>query len=165
MNEFGDERKQTLDGVLEPETAAILSLILRDVEPIVLGITFWKCFRPWRVPERRICDNFFFMTLFGEEVVSVGDETRLFRRGDAMIVPEFVPHAFGLADGCDASSHFIAHALADNVGLNVHMLRASGIPAEHIFISKQDTCAGGEAFFSYRRDRCKGRHFSFLYKK
>ena len=56
-------------------------------------------------------------------------------------------------------------ALADNVGLNVHMLRASGIPAEHIFISEQDTCAGGEAFFSYRRDRCKGRHFSFLYKK
>lgn len=115
MNEFGDERKQTLDGVLEPETAAILSLILRDVEPIVLGITFWKCFRPWRVPERRICDNFFFMTLFGEEVVSVGDETRLFRRGDAMIVPEFVPHSFRLADGCAESGHYIAHALSENV--------------------------------------------------
>lgn len=115
MNEFGDERKQTLEGVLDPDTAATLSLIVRDVEPIVLGITFWKCYRPWRVPERRICDNFFFMTVSGEEVVTVGKKERLFRRGDAMIVPEFVPHSFRLADDCAESSHFIAHALQENV--------------------------------------------------
>ena len=115
MNEFGDEREQTLEGVLDPDTAATLSLIVRDVEPIVLGITFWKCYRPWRVPERRICDNFFFMTVSGEEVVTVGKEERLFRRGDAMIVPEFVPHSFRLADDCAESSHFIAHALQENV--------------------------------------------------
>ena len=32
-----------------------------------------------------------------------------------MIVPEFVPHSFRLADGCAESSHFIAHALSENV--------------------------------------------------
>ncbi len=115
MNGFGDERKQTLGALLDPETAATFSLIMRDVEPIVLGITFWRCYRPWRVPERRICDNFFFMTVSGEEVVTVGEEERLFRRGDAMIVPEFVPHSFRLADNCAESSHFIAHALSENV--------------------------------------------------
>lgn len=115
MNEFGDERKRKLETLLEPATAETLARIALETEPIVLGITFWNCFRPWRVPERRICDNFFYMTVSGGEQVEVAGERRIFRRGDAMIVPEFVPHAFGLADGCDASSHFIAHALADNV--------------------------------------------------
>lgn len=115
MNEFGDERKVKLENLLDPAAAETLARIALETEPIVLGITFWNCFRPWQVPERRICDNFFFMTVSGEELVEVKGETRLFRRGDAMIVPEFVPHSFGLADGCDASSHFIAHALVDNV--------------------------------------------------
>ncbi len=115
MNEFGDERKLLLEGLLDAEEAAQLIRIAREVEPIVLGITFWNCFRPWDVPVRRICDNFFFMTVSGEERVTVNGETRVLRRGDAMIVPEFVPHSFGLADGCEASSHYIAHALAENV--------------------------------------------------
>lgn len=42
-------------------------------------------------------------------------EERILRRGDAMIVPEFIPHSFGLADGCGASQHFIAHALTGDV--------------------------------------------------
>lgn len=115
MNEFGDERKVRLESLFDPASAETLARIALETEPIVLGITFWNCFRPWRVPERRICDNFFFMTVSGEELVEVAGERRIFRRGDAMIVPEFVPHSFGLADGCDASSHFIAHALTDNV--------------------------------------------------
>lgn len=115
MNEFGDERKEKLEGLLDAETAATLSRITLEVEPIVLGITFWRCFRPWNVPERRICDNFFFMTVSGEEHVTVNGEERIFRRGDAMIVPEFMPHSFGLADGCGASEHYIAHALTENV--------------------------------------------------
>lgn len=115
MNEFGDERKVKLENRLDPAAAETIARIALETEPIVLGITFWNCFRPWRVPERRICDNFFYLTVSGEELVEVRGEKRLFRRGDAMIVPEFVPHAFGLADGCDASSHFIAHALVDNV--------------------------------------------------
>ncbi len=115
MNEFGDERKEKLEGLLDAETAGTLSRITLEVEPIVLGITFWRCFRPWNVPERRICDNFFFMTASGKERVTVNGEERIFRRGDAMIVPEFMPHSFGLADGCDASEHYIAHALAENV--------------------------------------------------
>ena len=115
MNEFGDERKVKLENRLDPAAAETIARIALETEPIVLGITFWNCFRPWRVPERRICDNFFYLTVSGEVLVEVRGEKRLFRRGDAMIVPEFVPHAFGLADGCDASSHFIAHALVDNV--------------------------------------------------
>ena len=115
MNEFGDERKVKLENRLDPAAAETIARIALETEPIVLGITFWNCFRPWRVPERRICDNFFYLTVSGEELVEGRGEKRLFRRGDAMIVPEFVPHAFGLADGCDASSHFIAHALVDNV--------------------------------------------------
>lgn len=115
MNEFGDERREKLEGLLDAGTAETLSRITLEVEPIVLGITFWRCFRPWNVPVRRICDNFFFMTVSGEEHVTVNGEERIFRRGDAMVVPEFVPHSFGLADGCDASVHFIAHALAENV--------------------------------------------------
>ena len=115
MNEFGDERKVRLESLFDPASAETLARIALETEPIVLGITFWNCFRPWQVPERRICDNFFFMTVSGEELVEVAGERRIFRRGDAMIVPEFVPHSFGLADGCDASSHFIAHALTDNV--------------------------------------------------
>lgn len=115
MNEFGDERKEKLEDRLDRETAETLSRISLELKPIVLGITFWRCFRPWHVPERRICDNFFFMTASGEERVVVNGAERIFRRGDAMIVPEFVPHSFELADGCDASSHYIAHALAENV--------------------------------------------------
>lgn len=111
MNEFGDERKLKLEGLLDPETAETAARIILDAEPIVLGITFWNCFRPWNVPERRICDNFFFLTVSGEERVTVNGEERILRRGDAMIVPEFIPHSFGLADGCGASQHFIAHAL------------------------------------------------------
>lgn len=103
MNEFGDERKLKLEGLLDPETAETAARIILDAEPIVLGITFWNCFRPWNVPERRICDNFFFLTVSGEERVTVNGEERILRRGDAMIVPEFIPHSFGLADGCGAS--------------------------------------------------------------
>ena len=65
MNEFGDERKLKLEGLLDPETAETAARIILDAEPIVLGITFWNCFRPWDVPERRICDNFFFLTVSG----------------------------------------------------------------------------------------------------
>ena len=115
MNEFGDERKLKLEGLLDPETAETAARIILDAEPIVLGITFWNCFRPWNVPERRICDNFFFLTVSGEERVTVNGEERILRRGDAMIVPEFIPHSFGLADGCGASQHFIAHALTGDV--------------------------------------------------
>ena len=115
MNEFGDERKLKLEGLLDPETAETAARIILDAEPIVLGITFWNCFRPWDVPERRICDNFFFLTVSGEERVTVNGEERILRRGDAMIVPEFIPHSFGLADGCGASQHFIAHALTGDV--------------------------------------------------
>ncbi len=115
MNEFGDERKLKLEGLLDPETAETAARIILDADPIVLGITFWNCFRPWNVPERRICDNFFFLTVSGEERVTVNGEERILRRGDAMIVPEFIPHSFGLADGCGASQHFIAHALTGDV--------------------------------------------------
>lgn len=115
MNEFGNEHKDKLAERLASETAKTLARITLEVEPIVLGITFWRCFRPWDVPERRICDNFFFMTASGDERVMVDGEERIFRRGDAMIVPEFVPHSFGLADGCNAATHYIAHVLAENV--------------------------------------------------
>ena len=74
MNEFGDERKMKLESLLDPTAAETLARIALETEPIVLGITFWNCFRPWRVPERRICDNFFFMTVSGEELVEVAGE-------------------------------------------------------------------------------------------
>ena len=45
MNEFGDERKLKLEGLLDPETAETAARIILDAEPIVLGITFWNCFR------------------------------------------------------------------------------------------------------------------------
>ena len=56
-------------------------------------------------------------------------------------------------------------ALADNVGLNVHMLQELGITKEHISICEMDTCAEKKDCFSYRRDHTAGRHFSFLYCK
>lgn len=56
-------------------------------------------------------------------------------------------------------------ALADNVGLNVHMLGALGIPKANITVSPYDTFADGDAFFSYRKNHTTGRHYSFIYQK
>jgi len=111
MNEFGDERKLDLAGHFSGEVADRMGRIIDEVQPIVLGVTFWRCYRPWQVPERRICDNFILIVADGEEAVSVAGESRVLRRGDMMIVPEFVPHSFGLAENCRESSHFILHVL------------------------------------------------------
>ena len=46
MNEFGDERKRKLETLLEPAAEETLARIALETEPIVLGITFWNCFRP-----------------------------------------------------------------------------------------------------------------------
>lgn len=111
MNQFGDERKQTLANSLPPEHAAQMKRILDDVQPVVLGVTCWECFEPWRVPERRICDNFILAVTAGAERITVRDEERILTRGEWIAVPEFVPHSFGLAPGCRHAAHFICHAL------------------------------------------------------
>lgn len=115
MNQFGDERKQNLSDYYPADLNTLFGRIEREVRPIVLGVTYWNCFHPWNVPVRRICDHFFLFPESGAERVSVNGETRILHRGEGMIVPEFEPHSFGLAEGCVASSHFIAHALTENV--------------------------------------------------
>lgn len=119
MNQFGDERKLSLSDYYPEKTGALLSRIARDVRPVILGVTYWNCGRPWSVPVRRICDNFFLFVEHGAEAVSVYGETKILHRGDGIVVPEFAPHSFGLSDDCPESSHFIAHTLAENVaGVN-----------------------------------------------
>ncbi len=112
---FGNEFKLKLAERLTPETAAVFKHIALDLNPIVLGVTYWNCSDPWQVPERRICDNFFLLVESGSLRVTVNGKPRILKRGDAMIVPEYVPHSFGLAPKCRQCSHFIAHALVENI--------------------------------------------------
>lgn len=115
MNQFGDERRQLLSGVYDPEKARLLLHIVRNFHPIILGVSYWHCFRPWQVPERKINDNFFLLAESGEISCSVNGEKKILRRGELMMAPEYQPHSFGLAQKCDRCSHFIIHALSENV--------------------------------------------------
>lgn len=56
-------------------------------------------------------------------------------------------------------------AMLDNVGLNKQMLLNAGILPENITIDRNDTFLPNEVFFSYRRDKACGRHFSYIYMK
>ncbi|MDD3154486.1 MAG: AraC family transcriptional regulator [Victivallaceae bacterium] len=114
MNRFGDERNIDCSGLLAPEIQQLIVRIYTDLNPVVLGITRWQCFRPWHVPTRRINNNFLLLVQSGKESVSVNSEKRILKRGEAMLVPEYVPHSFGLAPGCDRCEHFIAHLLLEN---------------------------------------------------
>lgn len=115
MNRFGDERLQSFENALSPETAECLTHIALETHLIILNVTYWECHAPWLVPERRICDNFMLFVESGEESISVRGEKRILRRGDGIIVPEFEPHSFGLAEGCSRCTHLICHALTENI--------------------------------------------------
>lgn len=56
-------------------------------------------------------------------------------------------------------------ALIDNRGLNYQMLRNAGVLDENIMDDKNDTFVENPSFFSYRRDKTCGRHFSFIVRK
>ena len=70
MNRFGDERLQSFENALSPETAECLTHIALETHLIILNVTYWECHAPWLVPERRICDNFMLFVESGEESIS-----------------------------------------------------------------------------------------------
>ncbi len=113
QTKFGMEWKDALPDLASAETLEQWERIVLSFEPIALGIAFWHCRRPWGIPTRRIGDNLLYFVASGMETFTVGDETKIMKRGDLAVVPEFTPHSFGLADGCLEGSHFMIHALAE----------------------------------------------------
>ncbi len=114
---YDNERKIIPHAELSEKTVELLRYIMLHFRPIVLGVTYWNCFRPWHVPRRRICDNFMLFVEDGLLSVTVSGRHRILRRGECVFVPEFEPHAYGFADGCDSASHFIMHALCENIAI------------------------------------------------
>ena len=131
ISPYGDERKIVLKDEMPEADAEQLSSVMLHFHPIILGATFWNCFRPWHVPERRICDNFMLFVEHGRLSVMVCGEARILERGDCMFVPEFEPHSFGLADTCDRCSHFILHALCENIAIS-NPFRGFDSPFQHL---------------------------------
>lgn len=115
MNDYGSERKLLYDGYFADDAAEQMSRISENVHPVVLNVTGWVCRAPWKIQERRICDNFLLFVEDGEVRASVRGEERILRRGDGIIVPEFEPHSVEIAEGCESCSHLICHAMSENL--------------------------------------------------
>ena len=66
-------------------------------------------------------------------------------------------------------SFFIAKGngkyLLDNKRLNMQMMLDAGIPDTHIFMHHADTFENEEDFFSYRKNKDRGRNLTFILRK
>ncbi len=108
------ESKIRLNGEYSPETLAGLAAVL-EFNPVVLGVKLWECHGSWQVPERKINDNYCCFVNSGALKFTVDGESRVLRRGEFVIIPEFVPHTIELAEDARFSSHYNIHALCENI--------------------------------------------------
>lgn len=109
------EQQISFEKRFSPELPDTLARILQCSPPLVRHMMFWECRRGWNVRERRLSDNLMLFVLEGEEEITVGGDRNRLRRGDVVVIPEFVPHRMKIAPGCDRCRHFIAHWLAADI--------------------------------------------------
>lgn len=108
---YGNEEKDRLKDYLSAEELRQTAFLLTEMRFIVLNASLWHCREPWRVPERRVTDNLVMIVVDGEYDVTVDGKNAILRRGDAVFIPENVPHNYSFASGFEEGHNFILHVL------------------------------------------------------
>ena len=114
-NNIAGAKKLSLKEDISKGQAELMARIWNSMPFSVLDIAYWNCVKPWNILERKINDNFCVFIESGAMRFRYRDEERILQQGDVVIIPEFEPHSFGLTASSESVSHFVFHALFDNV--------------------------------------------------
>jgi AraC-like DNA-binding protein len=105
---FGNERRQTLDGLLSESRRALLEQFVSCRLELIRS-THWLCDPPWFVPRRIINNDYFLFVLDGALEMESPQGKKVLKRGDFFYTAPGEPHSFGFTGDLNHVEHILVH--------------------------------------------------------